>query len=90
MRELIVLCGGRVVNNRQKARYIIGDSNQNLPDKLYLTPYWVLDSITKMQLMKINKYIHPLANDKLQASIPSSQQQLTEEKEQHNVNVYSD
>ncbi|XP_065368282.1 microcephalin isoform X2 [Calliphora vicina] len=60
MRELITLCGGRIVNARQKARYIIGDANRNLEDKFYLTPYWVLDSITQMQLMKVNKYMYPL------------------------------
>lgn len=64
MRELITLCGGRVVNTRQKARYIIGDSNRTLEDKFYLTPFWVLDSITQMQIMKVNKYMYPLPDGK--------------------------
>lgn len=50
-----------MVPSRQKARYIIGDANCNLEDKFYLTPYWILDSITQMQVMKINnKYTYPL------------------------------
>ncbi|KAM7342186.1 microcephalin isoform 2-T2 [Cochliomyia hominivorax] len=64
MRELIVLCGGRVVNTRQKARYIIGDSNRTLEDKFYLTPFWILDSITQMQIQKVNKYMYPLPDGK--------------------------
>lgn len=71
MRDLIILCGGRIVNGRQKARYIIGDSNRTLKDKIYLTPYWVLDSITQMQLMKVHKYMYPLPDGK-SASEPLS------------------
>ncbi|XP_037814580.1 microcephalin isoform X2 [Lucilia sericata] len=70
MCELIKLCGGRVVNARQKARYIIGDANRTLEDKFYLTPYWVLDSITQMQLMKIQKYMYPLPDARSAASQP--------------------
>ncbi|XP_046809821.1 microcephalin isoform X2 [Lucilia cuprina] len=70
MCELIKLCGGRVVNARQKARYIIGDANRTLEDKFYLTPYWVLDSITQMQLMKIQKYMYPLPDATTASSQP--------------------
>ncbi|XP_061396759.1 uncharacterized protein LOC133332375 [Musca vetustissima] len=55
--ELITLCGGRLALSRNKAKYIIGDTNQSLEDKIYVTPYWILDSISQMQIMKIQKYL---------------------------------
>ncbi|XP_075169855.1 microcephalin isoform X2 [Haematobia irritans] len=57
MCELIKLCGGRLVHSRNNARYIIGDTTQTVPDKIYVTPYWILDSISQMQIMKIQKYL---------------------------------
>ncbi|XP_073848643.1 microcephalin isoform X2 [Musca autumnalis] len=68
--ELITLCGGRLVLSRDKARYIIGDTNPSLPDKVYVTPYWVLDSISQMQIVKIQKYICPRPGD--EKPIPTS------------------
>uniref|UniRef100_A0A1I8PTK2 BRCT domain-containing protein n=1 Tax=Stomoxys calcitrans TaxID=35570 RepID=A0A1I8PTK2_STOCA len=62
--ELITLCGGRLALSRNKARYIIGDTSHTLPDKTYVTPYWILDSITQMQLMKIHKYLCPKPNER--------------------------
>ncbi|XP_055859405.1 microcephalin [Episyrphus balteatus] len=56
--ELITLCAGRVVDNRKRAKYIIGDSSPNpVADKIYVQPQWILDSISNNSIQKITKYI---------------------------------
>ncbi|XP_022222732.2 uncharacterized protein LOC111074311 [Drosophila obscura] len=57
MKELLLLGGARLTENRFKAKYIIGDKRRVVDERLYLTPYWVLDSITSMQIQKFGKYL---------------------------------
>uniref|UniRef100_A0A0K8W2B9 Microcephalin n=2 Tax=Bactrocera latifrons TaxID=174628 RepID=A0A0K8W2B9_BACLA len=58
LKELIELCGGKVVDHRKRAKYILGDPHKTLEDKVYVTPFWVLDSITHMQVMRQQKYTY--------------------------------
>uniref|UniRef100_A0A0A1WJW7 Microcephalin n=1 Tax=Zeugodacus cucurbitae TaxID=28588 RepID=A0A0A1WJW7_ZEUCU len=62
LKELIELCGGKVVEHRKRARYILGDPHKTLEDKVYVTPFWVLDSITHMQVMRQQKYAYVTNN----------------------------
>ncbi|BFG04956.1 uncharacterized protein DMAD_03805 [Drosophila madeirensis] len=57
MKELLLLGGAKLTENRFKAKYIIGDKRRAVDDRVYLTPYWVLDSITSMQIQKFGKYL---------------------------------
>ncbi|XP_033252958.1 microcephalin-like isoform X1 [Drosophila miranda] len=57
MKELLLLGGAKMTENRFKAKYIIGDKRRVVDDRIYLTPYWVLDSITAMQIQKFGKYL---------------------------------
>ncbi|KAH8252753.1 hypothetical protein KR032_001653 [Drosophila birchii] len=57
MKELLLLGGARLTENRFKAKYIIGDKRRADDDRLYLSPYWVLDSITNMQIQRFGKYL---------------------------------
>lgn len=85
--ELIELCGGKITDQRRRAKYILGDANRILEDKSYITPFWILDSITHMQLQKLNKYI-PVSADNACSVVTSAtaaaqlssqqQQQLTQ------------
>ncbi|XP_012154800.1 uncharacterized protein LOC101449922 isoform X2 [Ceratitis capitata] len=58
LKELIELCGGKVVDHRKRAKYILGDPHRTLEEKVYVTPFWVLDSITHMQVMRHQKYAY--------------------------------
>ncbi|XP_043064197.1 uncharacterized protein LOC108093749 [Drosophila ficusphila] len=57
MKELLLLGGATLTENRFKAKYIIGDKRRVEDDRIYLDPYWVLDSITNMQIQKFGKYL---------------------------------
>ncbi|SPP74983.1 blast:Microcephalin [Drosophila guanche] len=57
IKELLLLGGAKLTENRFKAKYIIGDKRRAVDDRIYLTPYWVLDSITSMQIQKFGKYL---------------------------------
>ncbi|KAH8259142.1 hypothetical protein KR038_006571 [Drosophila bunnanda] len=57
MKELLLLGGAKLTENRFKAKYVIGDKRRAEDDRLYLSPYWVLDSITNMQIQKFGKYL---------------------------------
>ncbi|KAI9577834.1 uncharacterized protein LOC119641320 [Glossina fuscipes] len=70
IKELITICGGKVSGSRSKARYIIGSpacnfgeippkellQQQQNGEKCYVSPFWILDSITEMQVLKLQKY----------------------------------
>uniref|UniRef100_A0A1A9W6X8 BRCT domain-containing protein n=1 Tax=Glossina brevipalpis TaxID=37001 RepID=A0A1A9W6X8_9MUSC len=70
VKELITICGGKITGSRSKARYIVGSPIGNfgeLPpkellqqqqngEKCYVSPFWILDSITEMQILKLQKY----------------------------------
>ncbi|XP_053966804.1 uncharacterized protein LOC128868574 [Anastrepha ludens] len=58
LKELIVLCGGKMVDHRKRAKYIIGGAHGALEGKVYVNPFWVLDSITHMQVMRQQKYAY--------------------------------
>ncbi|KAH8275121.1 hypothetical protein KR026_000131 [Drosophila bipectinata] len=57
MKELLLLGGGKLTENRFKAKYIIGDKRRAEDERIYLSPYWVLDSITNMQIQRFGKYL---------------------------------
>lgn len=57
VRELIKLCGGKVLGTRDKARYIVGGPATHVELQLIISPLWVLDSITAMEVLKFNDYI---------------------------------
>ncbi|XP_030375220.1 uncharacterized protein LOC115624604 isoform X2 [Scaptodrosophila lebanonensis] len=57
MKELLLLGGATLTENRYKAKYVIGDKRRAEDDRIYLSPYWVLDSISAMQIQKFGKYI---------------------------------
>ncbi|KAH8345553.1 hypothetical protein KR084_008959 [Drosophila pseudotakahashii] len=57
MKELLLLGGATLTENRFKAKYIIGDKRRAEDDRVYLDPFWVLDSITNMQIQKFGKYL---------------------------------
>lgn len=56
IKELLLLGGAKLTENRYKAKYIIGDKRRADDDRYYLTANWVLDSITAMQVQKFSKY----------------------------------
>ncbi|EDW90867.2 uncharacterized protein LOC6530217 [Drosophila yakuba] len=57
MKELLLLGGATLTENRFKAKYVIGDKRRAVDDRIYLDPYWVLDSITNMQIQRFSKYL---------------------------------
>ncbi|XP_068146532.1 microcephalin isoform X2 [Drosophila tropicalis] len=57
VKELLMLGGAKITENRFKAKYIIGDKRRVEDDRLYLSVNWVLDSITAMQIQKFGKYL---------------------------------
>ncbi|XP_017125088.1 uncharacterized protein LOC108144595 [Drosophila elegans] len=57
MKELLLLGGATLTENRFKAKYVIGDKRRAEDDRVYLDPYWVLDSITNMQIQRFGKYL---------------------------------
>ncbi|XP_017011003.3 LOW QUALITY PROTEIN: microcephalin [Drosophila takahashii] len=57
MKELLLLGGATLTENRFKAKYIIGDKRRAEDERVYLDPFWVLDSITNMQIQKFGKYL---------------------------------
>lgn len=57
MKELLLLGGAKLTENRFKAKYIIGDKRRAEDERIYLSPYWVLDSITNMQIQRFGKYL---------------------------------
>ncbi|KAH8402351.1 hypothetical protein KR009_011524 [Drosophila setifemur] len=57
MKELLLLGGATLTENRFKAKYIIGDIRRAEDDRVYLSPFWVLDSITNMQIQRFGKYL---------------------------------
>ncbi|KAH8371690.1 hypothetical protein KR093_008515 [Drosophila rubida] len=57
IKELLLLGGAKITENRYKAKFIVGDKRRAEDDRVYLTPAWVLDSITAMQIQKFSKYL---------------------------------
>ncbi|XP_016985850.1 uncharacterized protein LOC108049237 [Drosophila rhopaloa] len=57
MKELLLLGGATLTENRFKAKYVIGDKRRAEDERIYLDPYWVLDSITNMQIQRFGKYL---------------------------------
>ncbi|XP_034476594.1 microcephalin isoform X2 [Drosophila innubila] len=57
IKELLLLGGAKLTENRYKAKFIVGDKRRAEDDRIYLTPAWVLDSITAMQVQKFSKYL---------------------------------
>ncbi|XP_020800941.1 uncharacterized protein LOC110178232 [Drosophila serrata] len=57
IKELLLLGGAKLTENRFKAKYVIGDKRRAEDDRLYLSPLWVLDSITNMQIQKFGRYL---------------------------------
>ncbi|KAH8416224.1 hypothetical protein KR222_011641, partial [Zaprionus bogoriensis] len=57
IKELLLLGGAKLTENRYKAKFIIGDKRRAEDDRIYLMPNWVLDSITAMQIQKFGKYL---------------------------------
>ncbi|KAH8300221.1 hypothetical protein KR044_011851 [Drosophila immigrans] len=57
IKELLLLGGAKITENRYKAKFIVGDKRRAEDDRIYLTPAWVLDSITAMQIQKFGKYL---------------------------------
>ncbi|XP_062134488.1 microcephalin isoform X1 [Drosophila sulfurigaster albostrigata] len=57
IKELLFLGGAKITENRYKAKFIVGDKRRAEDDRIYLTPAWVLDSITAMQIQKFSKYL---------------------------------
>lgn len=57
VKELLLLGGAKLTENRYKAKYIIGDKRRADDDRIYLTPNWVLDSITAMQIQRFANYL---------------------------------
>lgn len=49
--------GAKLTENRYKAKFIVGDKRRAEDDRVYLSPLWVLDSITAMQVQKFGKYL---------------------------------
>ncbi|XP_037946500.1 uncharacterized protein LOC119678629 [Teleopsis dalmanni] len=56
LEELIELGGGRVVQHRKQAKYIVCDKKSNKENKIHVTYFWVLDSLTQMELRRIHPY----------------------------------
>ncbi|ALC40736.1 MCPH1, partial [Drosophila busckii] len=56
VKELLLLGSAKLTENRYKAKFIIGDKRRAEDDRIYLSPVWVLDSITAMQVQKFGKY----------------------------------
>ncbi|XP_023176535.2 microcephalin isoform X2 [Drosophila hydei] len=57
IKELLLLGGAKLTENRYKAKFIVGDKRRAEDDRVYLSPLWVLDSITAMQVQKFGKYL---------------------------------
>ncbi|EDW01520.1 GH20404 [Drosophila grimshawi] len=57
IKELLLLGGAKLTENRYKAKFIVGDKRRADDDRIYLSPIWVLDSITSMQVQKFGKYL---------------------------------
>lgn len=61
LRELIILCHGKVTQNVQQARYFITETyrfnNDLSKTSLQLHPNWILDSISAGKVEKFTKYI---------------------------------
>ncbi|XP_023032023.1 uncharacterized protein LOC6643276 isoform X2 [Drosophila willistoni] len=57
VKEILMLGGAKITENRFKAKYIIGDKRRVEDDRLYLSVNWVLDSVTAMQIQKFGKYL---------------------------------
>ncbi|XP_017069258.1 microcephalin [Drosophila eugracilis] len=57
MKELLILGGATLTENRFKAKYVIGDKRRAEDERIYLDAFWVLDSITCMQIQKFGKYL---------------------------------
>ncbi|KRF78450.1 uncharacterized protein Dvir_GJ18380, isoform I [Drosophila virilis] len=57
IKELLLLGGAKLTENRYKAKFIVGDKRRAEDDRIYLSPLWVLDSITAMQIQKFGKYL---------------------------------
>ncbi|XP_064540434.1 microcephalin isoform X2 [Drosophila montana] len=57
IKELLLLGGAKLTENRYKAKFIVGDKRRAEDDRIYLSPLWVLDSISAMQVQKFGKYL---------------------------------
>lgn len=57
VKELILLCGGRLTDSKRRARFIIGKFYDNNFNGLCLDMTWVLDSISISKIKKTNKYL---------------------------------
>lgn len=49
--------GAKLTENRYKAKFIVGDKRRAEDDRIYLSPLWVLDSISAMQVQRFGKYL---------------------------------
>ncbi|KRG04118.1 microcephalin isoform X2 [Drosophila mojavensis] len=57
IKELLLLGGAKLTENRYKAKFIVGDKRRAEDDRIYLSPLWVLDSISAMQVQRFGKYL---------------------------------
>lgn len=59
IKELILLCGGKVTERKSRARYIIGKfyKNDSVTKRICLDFTWILDSITISKLKKTDGYL---------------------------------
>lgn len=55
--ELYTMCGGRVTNSRQAAKYIITDKCKDKVSQRCLHSDWILDSITAANCKSLSNYI---------------------------------
>ncbi|XP_053674273.1 mediator of DNA damage checkpoint protein 1-like [Anopheles nili] len=63
LRELVLLCRGKITRNRTQARFIVVEPNDPALDdvdgapneQLYVTPLWILDSITINRVKKLSR-----------------------------------
>nr|XP_014349238.1 PREDICTED: microcephalin isoform X2 [Latimeria chalumnae] len=58
LRELILLCGGKVCKSLRQAGICIGEYNgKKVPETKYLSEQWILDCITQHKTCPIEKYV---------------------------------
>lgn len=57
IKELILLCGGRLTDSKRRARYIIGKYYDKHFNGICLDMAWILDSISISKIKKIDKYL---------------------------------
>lgn len=57
LKELILLCSGKLTENRRRAKYFVGERYTANPNSICVNQLWILDSITDNKLKKVNKYL---------------------------------